>query len=207
MGLICPSSGDKSPAFPPQRAPRRSEPPAPARAPGRSAASDGSLSTATQSLRQRINVQRINEEGCVAGHFRQARRVGADHRRAARHGLEHRQAKALELAGEGQRLRAGIDRGQIGVRTKPGKITACFAGDPSNRAKEVALQPAALAHDHRRRSAPRHGADRMRPDAAQILARLDGADEQKVAVRQAVAGADRGHGFRRLRAERGSAAS
>ena len=108
------------------------------------------------------------------------------HRRALRHRLQHRQAEALAQARVGEDLGTGVQRAQLGRRSRsraPGRSPAGAAASP---------QPLGPA-----RTSSRSGARPSRSNAAtsraQVLAGLERADEQQVGPVEAELLAGVGH--------------
>ncbi len=124
-------------------------------------------SASSESFGDRVDVERVDEDGGAAGGFL-GRRAGARHDgRALDHRLHHGQAEALRLAGIGEHGRRGVQRRQLGGRHEAEE--AHVAVD-AHRGVTPTLRP---GDDERfAQLAGRFG------EAAEVLARLERADEE-----------------------------
>ena len=133
------------------------------------------------------DVARLHEGGAAVEHLAQRRAVGGDHRRPARERLDRGQPEALVRRRQQERVRAGVEGGQL--------VVVDVAGD--DHARQLARPLARRAHEHERELARRvdeRGHAPVRIGVAQV------ADPQQVVLRHAVALA---HGRDLLRRARG----
>ncbi len=125
-----------------------------------------------------VRVLRLDEHRRAAGGLLGRRAAARDDRHALRHRLEHRQAVPLALA------RVAEHRPPPRT-TRRGPRRARNRGTGRRRRSSIATSPQPSAPATISGSGSSSIGDR-RGKPAQVLARLDGADEQQVALRQAV---------------------
>ena len=127
--------------------------------------------------RDRAGVQRVEEDGGVADHLGQRRRVRAGDGHAAAHRLEHRQAEALVQGRVGERVGHRVEPLELLV-LQPARH-AHAVGDPQlGRAGTQGVGVAAgVAHQHQRRAALHRGDGLEQP--RQVLVRQGGVDRQQ----------------------------
>ena len=146
----------------------------------------GVLEQPLQRRGDRVHVERIHQQGRVAGDLGQARGIRRQHRRARAHRLEHREAETFVERGIGERRAARIEGCEIVVVDVAEQLRARCRGGFEDRF----VVPAARA-DEGQRVACAQRLRQSRPGRDQpleVLAGLERSDGKDVGLVEPVAG-------------------